>query len=182
MTPAVVLAALALLAVQPADEDGPPPAQTPAAPGQAAPTIDSILTQEPPTEDAREAAVRAAYAAAEALRGALDGRWRVSSADGAGLYDFQFADSGVSPDPRSATPWTPTIEGAWRDLRRDGAIDSSGFVTSITRDGTALVIRFYDRDPGRPKVVTLTQRAGGVVWTGSLDDGTGSRPVTMSRL
>jgi hypothetical protein len=183
MTPLIPLAVLALLAAQPADnasDDGPPPAQPTSPSGQAAPTIDSILTQEPPTEDAREAAVRAAFAAAEALRGGLDGRWRVSSSDGVALYVFQFADSGVSPDPRSSTPWTPTIEGAWRDLQREGAVDNSGFINSIQRDGASLVIRFFNRDPVHAEVLTLSLQAGGA-WRGSLD-GAGHRVVVMNRL
>jgi hypothetical protein len=174
----IALAALSLLTAAAPDapsDDAPPPAS-----GQAAPSIDSILTQEPPTEDAREAAVRGAFAEAEALRGGLDGRWRLSGADGAPLYIFQFADSGYSADPRSATPWTPTIEGAWRDLQREGAIDSSGFVTAIERTGGAVVIRFYNRDPSHPQVVTLTQGSGGD-WTGALDADGARRNVVMNR-
>jgi len=189
MTSVAALAALLLLAApapdQPA-EDGPPPAQ-PAAPagqaaptGQPAPTIDSILTQEPPTEDARQAAVRAAFAAAQALRGGLDGRWRLTTAEGEALYIFQFADSGLSADPRSSTPWTPTIEGAWRDPRREGAIDSSGFVSSIERNGMVLVIRLFDRDNRRPTVITLNQQSGGPGWSGALEDGDGHHNVVMS--
>jgi hypothetical protein len=174
----IALAALALLTAAAPDgssDEAPPPAS-----GPAAPSIDSILTQEPPTEDAREAAVRGAFAAAEALRGGLDGRWRLSNADGTPLYIFQLADSGYASDPRSSTPWAPTIEGAWRDLQREGAIDSSGFVTAVERTGGAVVIRFYNRDPSRPLVVTLTQGASGD-WSGALEADGARRSVVMSR-
>lgn len=185
------LAALTLLAAQPEEPDAsaPPPAAPPAAPATTAspaptppppPTIDSLLEQAPISEDAREAAVRAAYAAAQARRGSLDGRWRLGGPDGQTLYIFQLSDPGQSADPRSITPHVPVIEGAWRDPRREGQAGSSGFLADVHRDGAALTIRFYDRDPAALRRVTLRQRSDGA-WTGALEGEAGSQPVVMSR-
>src|SRR5579859_4290776 len=96
-----VLAALALLAVQAGEPDADAP--KPPIGSSAPPTIDSLLDQPPMDEDARQAAVQAAYAAAQARRGGLDGRWRLTGADGQPLYIFQFTDPGPSPDPRSSS-------------------------------------------------------------------------------
>ena len=190
MSVIAALAALSLLAAQPtgpgADEpEAPPPAaQTPSgapanAPGP--PTIDSILEQQQQvTEDARQAAVRAAFDAAQARRGELDGRWRLSAADGRALYIFQFSDPGRSPDPRSSDPSTPVIEGAWSDPRRGGSGGGSGFLSGVQRDGAGLTVRFADRDPARPQVVTLRQRADGA-WSGALVGEAASQPVVMNR-
>ena len=187
MSMIAALAALSLLAAQPpgpgADEpEAPPPAaQTPST-TPAPPTIDSILEQQQQvTEDARQAAVRAAFDAAQARRGELDGRWRLSTSDGQALYVFQFSDPGRSPDPRSSDPSAPVIEGAWSDPRRGGSGGGSGFLTSVQRDGAGLMVRFTDRDPARPQVVTLRQRADGA-WSGALVVGeAASQPVVMRR-
>ena len=184
-----VLAALAVLlmqAAQPAEPSAPaaPPvaAPTPPAPSTPAqPTIDSVLDQEPITEDAREAAVKAAFAAAQARRGPLDGRWRLSTPDGQTLYIFQLADPGQSPDPRSISPSVPVIEGAWRDPRREGAVGGSGFLTNVRRDGADLILRFSQgADPARSQLVTLRLRPAGD-WAGTLQGETAPQPVVMTR-
>jgi hypothetical protein len=188
MSVIAALAALSLLAVQPpspgADEETPPPAaQAPAAPTTTPgpPTIDSILEQQQQApEDARQAAVRAAFDAAQARRGQLDGRWRLSAADGHALYIFQFSDPGRSPDPRSSDPSTPVIEGAWSDPRRQGAASNSGFLASVRRDGDGLVVRFADRDPTRPQIVRLSLRPDGG-WSGALEGEAAPQPVVMRR-
>ena len=172
MTPILVLAALALIAAQP-EPEGPPPTPSSGAP----PTVDSLLDQPPISEDAREAAVRGAYAAAQARRGALDGRWRLEAGDGHDLYIFQLSDPGPVPDPRSGNPSIPVIEGAWRDPERKGA-DGSGFLDSVQREGSALTLRFVDAD--HALTVNLRQRASGD-WRGALDGAGQSRPVVMKR-
>ena len=177
MTLIATLAALALLAAQPPASPATPPT-TESAP--APPTIDSLLDQPPIDEDARQAAVRAAYAAAEARRGSLDGRWRLSTPDGQALYIFQFSDPGRSPDPRSISPSVPVVEGAWRDPLRAGAAGSSGFLINVRRDGADLIVRFQDQEPAHPRLVKLHQRPDGV-WAGTLESEAEPRPVVMAR-
>jgi hypothetical protein len=172
MTPALAIAALALISAQP-DPQGP----SPAPPSGAPPTIDSLLDQPPISEDARQAAVQGAYAAAQARRGGLDGRWRLEAADGRALYIFQLSDPGPVPDPRSGNPSIPVIEGAWRDPARKGS-GGSGFLDSVQRDGSTLTLRFADGD--RPLAVSLRQRASGD-WAGAIDGAGPSRPVVMRR-
>jgi hypothetical protein len=173
MTAAAVLAALALQAGQPGDEPAPPPSGAP-------PTIDSLLDQQTMTEDERAAAVRSAYAAAQARRGVLDWRWRLADARGRELYVFQFSDPGDIPDPRSSSPFVPVIEGAWRDPRRDGTHQGSGFLDSVRRDGADLVVRFIDHDPDHPQVVTLHPGAEGA-WSGAIEGEAPSKAVVMRR-
>ena len=188
MTVIAALAALALMGAQPAGPDAqaqptPTPPATPTQPPNPPtepPTIDSLLSQEPLSEDAREAAVKAAFAAAQARRGPLDGRWRLSAPDGQALYIFQFTDPGQSPDPRSINPSVPVIEGAWRDPRRAGAVGGSGFLASVRRDGAGLTVQFADRDPAHLQIVTLHPLANGD-WAGALEGEAASRPVTMRR-
>jgi len=189
MTALAALAALMLTAAQPSGtpEATPPAATQPVAPPPSSPapsghppTIDSILEQAPMDEDARQAAVRAAFDAAQARRGGLDGRWRLSAGDGRVLYIFQFSDPGQSPDPRSITPQAPVIEGAWRDPRREGATGGSGFLANVRRDGADLIVRFYDRDPARSQVVTLRFKPDGQ-WAGKLEGEAPSEPVVMTR-
>jgi hypothetical protein len=168
----IVLAALSALwlaAAQPAE--GAP---------AAGPTIDSLLEDQPITEDARESAVRAAFDAAQARRGDLDGRWRLSASDGPTLYIFQFSDPGRSPDPRSSSPSVPVIEGAWRNPRRAGLPDSSGFLAGVERGGAALTVRFQDGDGAHPRIVTLRPRPGGD-WAGTLEGGAPAQAVVMTR-
>jgi hypothetical protein len=182
----VIAFALSLWAAQaPAPGAGQIPAasSTPPAPPEAEgppPTIESLLAPPPIDEDARQAAVRAAYDAAQARRGPLDGPWRLSATGGGTLYIFQFSDPGQTPDPRSITPNAPVVEGAWRDPRRGGVPGGSGFLTNVRRDGADLLVRFYDRDPGRAQVVTLHARPGGD-WAGVLEGEAPARPVVMTR-
>jgi hypothetical protein len=164
---AAALAALALIADPPtSDASGAP----------APPPVDSQLEQPQMSEAERQAAVQGAYAAAEARRGPLDGRWRLTASDGRALYIFQLSDPGQVPDPRSGDPSAPVIEGAWRDPARPSAAGGSGFLSHVRRDGGSLSVRFVDRDPARPMVVTLRQQRDGV-WAGVLR----GRRVTMSR-
>ncbi|MGA0605788.1 hypothetical protein ACO2Q0_07285 [Phenylobacterium sp. VNQ135] len=108
---------------------------------------------------AYDSRLKASLISAQSFQGPLDGGWRLAAA-GSGLYDFQFVDrnNGV-------------VEGAWRDLSRPGALDGSGFVDAVERDGAALRLRF-----GAGKVATLTPAAGGG-WAGELD----GRAVTLAR-
>jgi hypothetical protein len=174
VTPAAALAALALGAAQP-DPEAPPASGAPSPP-----TIDSLLDQAPISEDARQAAVRSAYDAAQARRGDLDGRWRLDAVGGRTLYVFELSDPGQIADPRSVTPYVPVIEGAWRDPGRPSAAGGSGFLASVRRDGTALNLRFFDHDAARAQVVTLHLKADGD-WSGVIEGERPARPVVMKR-
>jgi len=184
MTAIAALAALTLMAGEPgaATETPGSPAARPPAPAVSSqpPTIDSILEQAPMDEDARQAAVRAAFDAAQARRGVLDGRWRLAAGDGRALYIFQFSDPGQIPDPRSSSPNAPVIEGSWLDPGRD-KLDGSGFLSSVQRQGDDLTLSFEPTsDARRGHTVVLRRRPSGD-WVGRLESGGASQPVVMSR-
>jgi hypothetical protein len=179
VNPAAALAALALGAAQPDPDAPPPPAPSGAQP--APPTIDSLLDQPPISEDARAAAVRAAFDAAQARRGSLDGRWRLAAKNGGALFLFQFSDPGQIPDPRSANPRVPVIEGSWMDAFSSTARNGSGFLTSVERSGDALTLRFdISPDPRRERVVVLHRQSGGD-WVGDMMVNGAPQPVVMRR-
>jgi hypothetical protein len=131
---------------QPAQPDPPPPPQT------------------TPAQDlAYDTRIRASMASAQGFQGQLDGAWVLSAADG-DLFALQLADRGKG-----------VVEGAWRDLRRPGALGSSGFVEQIERVGTELTLRFAE---GR--VATLQGSADGR-WRGELTEAGQTRPVDLKR-
>ena len=136
-----------------------PPVTTPAPPPE-------------PTAEERaqmyESGVRSSFEARESLQGPLDGRWLLADADGKGLYMLQLTDPGTGRGP---------VEGAWRDLSRQGAVGASGFLTSAEHFGRDLVLKFEE---GEACVVTLTLGADGR-WTGTLRIVNGNRPVIMTR-
>jgi hypothetical protein len=156
--------------------DAPPPAETPAAPdpGAAAtpPAGVTVVTQD------QQAVIQAAYQAAEAQQGPLDGLWRLTDDAGRTLFIFDLNDPGAAPAPKGPAPDSPTLDGAWRDPNRAGSTDASGFIDTVRHDGGKLSIRFVE-DPGdRPEVLTLRAGRDGR-WTGELA-GAGSRqPVVM---
>lgn len=115
-----------------------------------------------------EARLRASFASAQGLQGPFDGRWTLSG--GAGdLYDLQLVDTGSAP-----------LEGVWRDVRRPGAPEASGFLTDLQRVGAALTFRFQPAAGGPMASVSLSPAADGR-WTGDLDVGGRRSPVTMRR-
>jgi hypothetical protein len=76
-------------------------------------------------DDAYDARVKAAFAAAERFQGPLDGAWTLN-APGAPLYDLQLVDKGGR------------IEGAWRRLEPP----ASGLVDAAERTPTTVILRF----------------------------------------
>jgi len=160
--------------VQPAQA---PPAATPAAP--VAPDGENG----PPASNAQagvgESQIRTGYQTAEATRGALDGRWRLSLDGGQVLYVFQFSDSGGAPDPRATTPMSPQVEGAWRDMRRPDGLNASGMFETVRRYGANITIVFDEGDPPQPQ--TLTLQPLGSAWTGDLSIAGVRTRVTMTR-
>ena len=166
------IAAAWLASAPPAGADDAGPEAAPAAsaaPGPAA------APQPDPTP-----AIMAAYQAAEAMQGPLDGLWRLQDGQGRTLFIFSLADAGGPPAPLAAAPDHPGTEGAWRDPGRVGPADGSGFLDIVRRDGGRLTIRFVAGPDGRPQILTLTA-AGDGRWTGQLNDGGARRSVVMSR-
>jgi len=145
-----------------------PPQEAPEAPAApTAPVVEQVdptaaiplVAPAPPLAGpAYESRIRASLVAAQGFQGPLDGGWRLAGSSGP-LYDLQLVDrSGAS------------VEGAWRDLRRPGALTASGLVDAIERDGEALRLRF---DGGKVAVL----RRGGPGWTGEFD----GQAVTLAR-
>jgi hypothetical protein len=124
-------------------------------------------------------AIRAAYQAAQNLQGPLDGRWRLTGDNGDPLYVFQLADPGHAPAPRASMPWNPSIEGAWRDLKRPGT-DGSGLLSEVDRQGATVSIRFSRHEGDQPAMVTLHPAADGG-WAGELSADGARRAVVMNR-
>lgn len=122
-----------------------------------------------PTDLNYEARIRGSFASAQGMQGPLDGRWVLRAADGAALYDLQLVDKNNG-----------VLEGAWRDPRRRGAADSSGFVDTIQRIGGAVTARFQVRASGQQASLSLSVQADGA-WAGELTEGGERRAVTMRR-
>lgn len=121
-----------------------------------------------PTDQTYEARLRASFASAQGLQGPLDGRWTLSAA-GEDLYALQLVDAGGAP-----------LEGAWRDVRRAGVVEASGFLSDIQRAGSTLTFQFQPKAGGPVLSAAMTPTADGG-WTGELHDGAARRPATMRR-
>lgn len=157
----LVAAAAATAQAQPAP-DGPVEAPTPApVVEQVDPTeaIPLVAPAPPLAGPAYESRIRASLVATQTFQGPLDGGWRLAGPSGP-LYDLQLVDRN-----------TGAVEGAWRDLRRPGALTGSGLLDAVERDGAALRLTF---DGG--KTAVLTPGADGA-WTGQLD----GQVVTLAR-
>lgn len=126
-------------------------------------------TPEPPLTSSDlnyESRLRASIASAQGLQGPLDGRWVMRTAAGTALYSLQLVDTGMGG-----------LEGAWRDLRRPGALDASGFVDEIRRAGVQLYVRFETGGGHQATSAQLDPRADGS-WEGELyDDGQRHRVI-----
>jgi len=114
-----------------------------------------------PAEAAYDSRLRASAAAVQAYLGPLDGGWTLSAGAGP-LYAFQLTDRNGA------------VEGVWRDLRRAGAIDATGFFDIVERAGGDLTFRFTDG------VVAVLHAAGGG-WTGELTEAGRRERVTLAR-
>ena len=109
------------------------------------------------------------FHAAQGKQGALDGRWRVN-ADGVDVYILQFADPGAGES---------RVEGAWRNVRRAGGLDASGFVDQVSREGDVIVVRFTD-GTRRSAEIRLRNTADGR-WLGRILWPEGGANVVMTR-
>jgi len=139
----------------------PIPAPEPAAPAAAGGAMS--------VEQAYELRVKGSIAAAQGLQGPLDGGWTIRGADGTALYALQIVDPAGGYGP---------VEGAWRDLRRKGAVGSTGLIDSVERtyDGGAAV-RFMAK-AGVGSTLSLSGGSDGG-WSGRLVED-GAAPVAVS--
>lgn len=120
-------------------------------------------------EQGYEDRLRSSFAAAQGMQGPLDGAWTLRTRGGQQLYSLQLVDKGLSQ-----------LEGAWRDPRRKGATEASGFLADIYRSGSQLTASFYPR-PGAG-IATLTLSAGpSGQWTGELTEDGDRTSVTLKR-
>ena len=150
----------------------PPPAptqpDTQAEEPQTAPAPD-VIGEGAYAQQAWEARLHAAYEDAEARQGPLDGSWRLTGADGDVLFEFVLSDPGVS-----------SVTGAWRDLRRGGGADGSGFVSAVYRTADGVDVRFTETGQGSQTVLQVRPTADGR-WGGELTEAGAVRSVIMTR-
>jgi len=123
----------------------------------------------PPTarDMAYENRIRSSFASAEGFQGPLDGGWTMS-AGGQDLYSLQIVDR------------RDRLEGVWRDLRRKGALNASGLVDDMQRQGSDLTLRFMPAQ-GAPAIVAVLHDGGAGHWTGELTERGQKRSVSLRR-
>lgn len=163
----------------------PPPAYAPYTPPPYAPpvsrrpqltapvTVDEYdKTPEAPLNAAElgyESRLRSSFASAQGMQGPMDGAWVLRARSGETLYSFLLVDKGGG-----------TLEGAWRDPRRRGARDASGFLVDIQRVGAQVTASFYPR-PGAGVVTMMLKPGAGGEWSGDLLEGRERTEVTLRR-
>ena len=162
-----------------------PAAQAPLPPHK--PTVLPIPPPEPPVDEipghavpqgsyipmaeAYDLRIKGSIVAAQGLQGPLDGGWTVTGADGTTLYDLQIVDP---------VGGYGALEGAWRDVRRVGAVGSTGLIDFVDRSTGDFLTRFSPR-PGQLATLDLTPRGDGS-WAGKLNENGVDTPVTARRV
>ncbi|WP_293678736.1 hypothetical protein [uncultured Phenylobacterium sp.] len=114
-----------------------------------------------PADAAYDSRLKSSQASARGFEGPLDGGWTLH-AGGRALYILQLTDRNGS------------VEGAWRDPRRPGALDASGFIDQVERVGDALTVRFAGG------AVAVLRAAEGR-WSGELSERGRMEAVSLSR-
>lgn len=165
------------------EEDAAP--QAPAPPHK--PTILPIPAPEPPPSagldpavpqrsalpmaEAYDLRVKGSIVAAQGLQGPLDGGWSIVGPGGAALYHLQIVDpvGGYS-----------ALEGAWRDVRRVGAVGSTGLIDFVDRSTGDFLTRFSPR-PGQLSTLALRPLGDGT-WSGRLNENGVETAVTARRV
>lgn len=152
----------------------PPPPPAPRRPRLTAPvTIDEYdKTPEAPlnaVELGYESRLRSSFASAQGMQGPMDGAWVLRGRSGETLYSFLLVDKGGG-----------TLEGAWRDPRRRGTPEASGFLVDIQRVGSQVTASFYPRPGGGVATLMLNPGPGGE-WSGDLLEGRDRTAVTLRR-
>ena len=166
----------------PARADTPPPAPYASPPSAYAPSRPRVTepvnvddhgkTPERPLNSVElgyESRLRSSFASAQGMQGPLDGAWTLRGSSGQPIYALLLVDKGQG-----------SLEGAWRDPRRAGAAEGSGFLSSIQRVGAQVTASFYPRPGAGVASFTLSPSAGGE-WTGELVEGGTRTAVKMSR-
>ena len=160
----------------PAPDSPPPPISyaPPARPVLTAPVnIDEHdKTPEAPlnyVERGYENRLRSSFASAQGMQGPMDGAWVLRAGSGQTLYTLVLVDRGLG-----------MLEGAWRDPRRKGAVDASGFLSNIQRTGAEISASFYPRTGAGATMITLTPGVGGA-WSGELVEDGARTSVSLRR-
>lgn len=109
------------------------------------------------------------FQASQGRQGPLDGPWTVATAQGE-LFRLQLTDPGAGE---------ARIEGAWLNLQRSGG-PASGFIDQVTREGDALLVRFFEGNAAKPTEIRLKSGPNGE-WIGQTVSAQGSAPVIMRR-
>jgi hypothetical protein len=109
------------------------------------------------------------FQATQGRQGPFDGRWTLSGSAG-DMFVLQLTDPGEGGK----------VEGAWRDLRRNGG-GRSGLIDSIVRDGDMVTVRFVEAEGQQPVEVKLrSPQPGG--WLGEVSTVEGGRQsIVMHR-
>lgn len=144
------------------------PATAPAAPRSIL-TTPTFLHETGKAPDGPGTAADQAYddrlrASASAMRrayGPLEGGWTLSAA-GRAVFQLQLVDR------------DGYVEGAWRDLRRPGALDGSGFIEDTPKTGGDVTLRFAG-----DAVLVLHPESGR--WAGQLTEAGRSEAATLVR-
>ncbi|WGU40079.1 hypothetical protein [Phenylobacterium sp. NIBR 498073] len=163
---------LAVVSLPPAYAPPPPPVSR--RPRLTAPvTVDEYdKTPEAPlnaVELGYESRLRSSFASAQGMQGPMDGAWVLRTRSGETLYSFLLVDKGGG-----------TLEGAWRDPRRRGSPDASGFLVDIQRVGSQVTASFYPR-PGAGVATLMLNPVSGGEWSGDLLEGRDRTAVTLRR-
>jgi hypothetical protein len=154
---------------QPVDEE----AAEAAKPAPAAPPPPRIVTTPVgtmPIDQAYELRIKSSIAAAQGLQGPLDGGWTVAGPDGAPLYALQIVDRGTGDG---------VLEGAWRDLRKPGAVGSTGLIDSLNRTDGEVIAAFSPHEG--PGARLALRPISGSRWAGTLIEAGASLAVTAER-
>lgn len=114
-----------------------------------------------PAAAAYDSRLKSSMASAQGFQGPMDGGWTLI-AGGRELYILQLIDRNGA------------VEGAWRDPRRPGALDASGFIDQVERAGDDLTVRFASG------VVAVLHAADGR-WSGELSEGGRTQSVNLRR-
>jgi len=124
-----------------------------------------------PVAEAYDLRIKGSILAAQGLQGPLDGQWTITGPDGATLYALQIVDpvGGYS-----------ALEGAWRDVRRVGAVGSTGLIDFVDRSSGDFLTRFSPR-PGQLATLALRPAADGG-WSGRLNENGVEIAVTARRV
>lgn len=123
----------------------------------------------PPTINdlAYDTRLKSSFASAQGFQGPLDGGWTLAAKDAGDLYALQLVDR------------ADRLEGAWRDLRRKGALGASGLVDDIQHTGQDLTLRFATQ--GTEVVTAALHGTEDGRWFGELTEGGKSRAVVLRR-